>query len=204
MIEPFIYEDENNEVMVVLEAFSLREREENALYFILAMTLLAIPHQAAITAVIAALLGLASYWDLKEHALSNFLTLAITVLSLLAGIKAGRICLGIVISVAICIYDVIVSESDVFGSADFLVLAGLLSFFGFSSWLIMLILACLFGIVLKLVLWGTKKDKREDRHLPFIPGVALGSVITYFIDHTYGHFYKITIEDLIWVIQTLF
>lgn len=143
------------------------------------------------------LLGLCAVSDIAKQTINELLIVAVFIIAVTIGGRTNKIGAIILAAIIIIGFDVLLGESDRFGSADVFLLAGGLACFGLCSWPIFLLVSSVLGILLKIIRWALRKDNLEEHMVTFVPPIFAGTLATIYIDSAFGHLYKFTIADLL-------
>jgi len=192
-------EDGESEVERLCES-ALREWEQAALFLaaVFVFALIAPYRLLAAAFFVAYLIG--AVQDLKSHSTSDLVLIPLYLFALKYGIDRGYYVMAVLTALIFTICIAKNGDSDIFGGADLIALLGTFAFLGFESGAIAMVAACVCGILTKLILWITKKDSREERGLPFLPALAIGSMIGLIIQAKFGQYYTIPLDDLLWLV----
>ena len=166
-----------------------------------AITALAIMPDSILVVAALVLLFKASISDWKTNCVSEGNILLLLLIGLALGFRNGRISISLIAAVLVCLYEVLLHDSDLFGGADFYILMGLLSYLGFCAWDICLLLASILGLIIKVIKWVLRKEGTEDHGVAYVPPIFAGAVLAKIIDIKWGHFYSISIEDLFYLLR---
>lgn len=159
-------------------------------------TFLVCAPQFIITAVGLFALCAAAYHDWQDYGVPEQWTLLVLLSGIALGIKNGRITLVIVAVLLVCLFDIFLHDSNIFGGADMLVLLGLLCYLGFCAWDICLLISCIAGLIIKVMLWIVRKHKTGNHDVAFLPPILIGAITAKLIDLRWGYLYSITLKEL--------
>ena len=171
------------------------------MYGSVTITALAIIPEPILIGIALVLLVKAAVSDWKTRYVGEGNILLIMLICLSLGFRSGRIAISLIAAVLVCLYEILLHDSAIFGGADFYILMGLLSYLGFCAWDICLLLACIIGILTKVVMWATEKEDPADHGIAYVPSICAGAVLAKLIDLKWGYIYAIKLSDLLYLLN---
>lgn len=177
--------------------------EWKVLLLSLSITFLALTPESILIPIALVALAVAAYSDWKTYYASELCILTIMSIGVACGLKNGHIIISLIAAILICIYEAVFHDSAFFGGADTFILLGLLAYFGFCTWVICLLIASLVALIIKAVLWISKKQGTEDHNISFLPSIMLGAILAKIIDIRWAHLYTLSWNDFVVLLKLL-